>query len=67
MRSAHPTLEIALGGARARLAFAIGGKQVFAVRVNQPAVEPSYLRSSLAEMADEIREEMTEAVVEAMR
>ena len=40
------------------LAFAIGGKQVFAARVNLPAIampERSYMRSSLAEMADEIR------------
>ncbi len=48
---------------------AVGGKQVFAARVNLPAVtmpERSYLRSSLAEMADAIREELTEAVVDAM-
>lgn len=52
------------------LAFAIDGKQVFAARVNLPAVtmpQRSYLRSSLAEMADEIREELTEGVVRAMR
>ena len=51
------------------LAFAIGGKQVFAARVNLPAVtmpERSYLRSSLAEMAEAIRERLSEAVVEAM-
>ena len=50
------------------LAFAVGGKQVFAARVNLPAVtmpERSYLRSSLAEMADAIREGLSEAVVEA--
>jgi len=50
------------------LAFAVGGKQVFAARVNLPAVtmpERSYMRSSLAEMADAIREELTEAVIEA--
>jgi phage gpG-like protein len=51
------------------LAFAIGGKQVFAARVQLPTVampERPYMRSSLAEMADEIREELTGAVVEAM-
>jgi hypothetical protein len=49
------------------LAFAIGGKQVFAARVNLPAVtvpERSYLRSSLAE---EIVEGLSDAVVEAIR
>jgi phage gpG-like protein len=52
------------------LAFAIGGKQVFAARVNLPAVampERSYMRSSLAEMAEEIRDGLTEAVVGAMK
>jgi phage gpG-like protein len=52
------------------LAFAIGGKQVFAARVNLPAVtmpERSYMRSSLAEMADEIRDGLSEAVGEATR
>jgi hypothetical protein len=42
------------------LAFAVGGKQVFAARVNLPAVtmpERSYLRSSLGEMAGEISSE----------
>jgi phage gpG-like protein len=51
------------------LAFAIGGKQVFAARVQIPTVmmpERSYMRSSLAEMADEIRDGLSEAVVEAM-
>jgi phage gpG-like protein len=51
------------------LAFAIGGKQTFAARVNLPAVtmpERSYMRSSLAEMADAIRRELSEAVIEAM-
>jgi hypothetical protein len=52
------------------LAFAVGGKQVFAARVNLPAVtmpERSYLRSSLAEMAEEIVEGLSDAVVEAIR
>jgi phage gpG-like protein len=52
------------------LAFAIDGKQVFAARVNLPAVtmpERSYMRSSLAEMADEIADELSNAVVEAAR
>jgi len=64
-----PPHEIVPDKAKA-LAFAIGGKQVFAARVNLPAVampERSYMRSSLAEMADAIREELAEAVVEAMR
>lgn len=51
------------------LAFVVGGKQVFASRVNLPAIampERSYMRSSLAEMADEIRDGLSEAVVGAM-
>jgi phage gpG-like protein len=51
------------------LAFAVGGKQAFAARVNLPAITMparSYLRASLAEMADEIRDGLSEAVVEAM-
>jgi phage gpG-like protein len=64
-----PPHEIVPDKAKA-LAFAIGGKQVFAARVNLPAItmpERSYMRSSLAEMADEIREGLSEAVVEAMQ
>lgn len=64
-----PPHEIVPNKAKA-LAFAIGGKQVFAARVNLPAAtmpERSYMRSSLAEMADEIRDELSETVVEAMR
>lgn len=64
-----PPHEIVPDKARA-LAFAIDGKQVFARRVNLPAVtmpERSYLRSSLAEMADEIRDGLSEAVVEAVQ
>jgi phage gpG-like protein len=63
-----PSHQIVPDKARA-LAFAVGGKQVFASRVQLPAVampERPYMRSSLAEMADEIREELTGAVVEAM-
>jgi phage gpG-like protein len=59
-----PPHEILPDKARA-LAFVLGGKQVFATRVNIPAVtmpERSYLRSSLAEMADQIREELSEAL-----
>jgi phage gpG-like protein len=51
------------------LAFLVGGKQAFAERVNLPAIvmpERSYLRSSLAEMADEIRVGMSEAAAEAL-
>ena len=64
-----PPHEIVPDKAKA-LAFVVGGKQVFAARVNLPAVtmpERSYMRSSLAEMADEIAGSMTDAVVEAMR
>lgn len=64
-----PPHQIVPDKARA-LAFAVGGKQVFAVRVNLPAVtmpERSYLRSSLAEMADEIADELTDVVIEAAR
>ena len=64
-----PPHEIVPDKAKA-LAFAAGGKQVFAKRVNLPAVtmpERSYLRSSLAEMAGEIVEGLGEAVAEAVR
>jgi phage gpG-like protein len=64
-----PPHEIVPDKAKA-LAFAIGGKRVFAARVNLPAIvmpERSYMRSSLAEMADEIRVGLSEAVVEAMQ
>ena len=63
-----PPHEIVPDKAKA-LAFAIGGKQVFAARVNLPTVtlpERSYLRSSLAEMAEEIAEGLSEAVIEAI-
>lgn len=63
-----PPHEIVPDKAKA-LAFIVGGKQVFATRVNLPAVtmpERSYLRASLGEMADQIREELSAAVVEAM-
>jgi hypothetical protein len=46
----------------------IGGKQTFAARVNLQAItmpERSYMRSSLAEMADEIRDGLSAAVVGA--
>jgi hypothetical protein len=52
------------------LVFAIDGKQVFAAWVNLPAVtmpERSYLRSSLAEMAGEIAEGLSEAIADALR
>jgi phage gpG-like protein len=51
------------------LAFAIGDKQAFATRVQIPAVTMparSYMRSSLAEMAEAIREGLGEAVGEAL-
>ncbi|MGB6537322.1 MAG: hypothetical protein WBF58_15315 [Xanthobacteraceae bacterium] len=49
------------------LAFLVGGKQVFAARVQLPAIvmpQRSYMRSSLAEMADQIRDELAAAVIE---
>jgi phage gpG-like protein len=52
------------------LAFASGGKQIFAKRVNLPAVtmpQRSYLRSSLSEMAGEIVEGLNAAVTEAVQ
>ena len=52
------------------LAFIVGGKRVFAARANLPAIampERSYMRSSLAEMADEIEEGLSEVVAEAMQ
>jgi phage gpG-like protein len=64
-----PPHEIVPDKAKA-LAFVVGGKRVFAARVNLPAVtmpERSYLRSSLAEMAEEIREGLGGAVVDATR
>jgi phage gpG-like protein len=64
-----PAHEIVPNKAKA-LAFAVGGKQIFAKRVNLPAVtmpERSYLRSSLAEMAGEIVEGLGEALVEAVQ
>ena len=51
------------------LAFILGGKQAFAARVNLPAIampERSYMRSSLAEMADEIGEGFSEAMADAL-
>jgi phage gpG-like protein len=64
-----PPHQIVPDKARA-LAFLAGGKQAFAARVNLPAVampERSYMRSSLAEVADEIRGEFAAAVVEAIQ
>lgn len=51
------------------LAFLVAGKQAFARRVNLPAItvpERSYMRSSLTEMVDAIRDELSDAVVKAM-
>jgi phage gpG-like protein len=64
-----PPHQILPDKARA-LAFLVDGKQAFAARVNLPAVtmpERSYMRSSLGEMADEIGESLTAAVLEAVR
>ena len=63
-----PPHEIVRDKAKA-LAFLIGGKQAFAERVNIPAVtmpERSYLRSSLGEMAEAMRDEFAEAMIEAI-
>jgi len=64
-----PPHEIVPNKAKA-LAFVVGGKQAFAARVNLPAItmpERSYMRSSLAEMAGEIRDELDAAVGEAIQ
>jgi phage gpG-like protein len=64
-----PAHEILPNKAQA-LMFEIGGETVFAKRVQMPDVtmpERSYLRSSLAEMRDQIVEEMREAVVAGMQ
>lgn len=64
-----PAHEIVPNKAKA-LAFIIGGKQVFATRVQIPAIqmpERSYLRSALTDMADEIKEGMREAVNEGLK
>jgi phage gpG-like protein len=63
-----PPHEILPDKAKA-LAFAIGGKPVFAARVNLPAVtlpERSYMRSSLTEMAQEIQDGLQEVLLEAL-
>ena len=52
------------------LAFLAGGAEVFARVVHHPGShipERSYLRSSLAEMADQIETEMKAAVIEALQ
>jgi len=52
------------------LAFAVAGKHVFAARVDLPAItmpERSYLRAALAELADEIKDELSAAVIAALR
>ena len=64
-----PPHQVVPDKARA-LAFLVGGKQAFAARVNLPAItmpERSYMRSSLAEMAGEIHDELDVAVVEAIQ
>ena len=65
---AIPPHEIVPDKAKA-LAFVIGGKQTFAARVQMPTVtmpERSYMRSSLVEMADGIKDELTGAFVEVL-
>lgn len=52
------------------LAFEMAGKMVFAKRVNHPGSnmpERSFMRSSLADMKDEIIERMTQAVQEGTK
>ena len=64
-----PAHEIVPNKAMA-LAFVIGGKQVFATRVEIPDVQMpqrSYLRSSLTEMEPQIVEGLREAVREGMQ
>jgi phage gpG-like protein len=64
-----PPHEIVPDKAKA-LAFVVGGKRVFERRVNLPAIAMparSYMRSSLAEMAEEIREGLGGAMMEAMQ
>lgn len=64
-----PPHQIVPDKARA-LAFLVGGKQAFAARVQLPAVtmpERSYMRASLAEMAEEIRDELGATVVETIQ
>jgi phage gpG-like protein len=64
-----PPHEIVPDKAKA-LAFLVGGKQAFAARVQIPAVtmpERSFMRSSLAEMAEDIRDQFGATVDEAMQ
>ena len=64
-----PPHEIVPDKAKA-LAFLVGGKQAFAARVNLPAIampERSYMRTSLAEMADDIRDELAATAIEAIQ
>jgi len=52
------------------VAFVGGGKLAFVARMNLPAItipERSYLRSSLAEIADKIREGLSDTVAEAVK
>lgn len=64
-----PAHEIVARNANA-LAFMMGGKQVFAKRVQWPGAtmpERSFMRSSLADMRDEIVQKMTQAVREGAK
>ena len=64
---AIPPYQIVPDKAKA-LAFLVGGKQAFAARVNLPAItmpERSTMRSSLSEMADEIRDGFAAALIGA--
>ncbi len=64
-----PPHEIVPDKARA-LAFLVGGKQAFAARVNLPAIampERSFMRLSLAEMAEEIGDQFGATVVEVIQ
>ena len=52
------------------LAFVMNGKQVFVKRVNHPGSkipERSFLRSSLADMAEEITQELHRTVLDTLR
>jgi len=64
-----PPHQIVPDKARA-LAFLVEGKQTFAARVNLPAIampERGYMRTSLVEMADDIRDALTAAAIETIQ
>ena len=65
--SAENSIAIEEGRLPHALAWAEGGGMVFAKHViHPPAVERSYLRSSLAEMQDEVRAQLTKTIAEVL-